>query len=256
MPGLIDTHAHLDDPQFNEDRDEVIGRAFQEGLEEIVTVGTEPESWTRAWDIHQTHPRIHPVMGFHPNKLPENLDGVWAERTQWLKEHRPVAIGEIGLDYYWNKAPKEVQAEAFRRQIRLAHEMRLPIVIHCRDAYADCLAILHEESPDGQAGVFHCFAGKAADADQALDLGLYLSFGGPLTYKKNDALREFASRAPLDRILVETDCPYLAPQAVRGKRNEPAYVRFTAGCLAGIRKMSLDELAGATTENARRIFQL
>jgi len=256
VAGLIDTHAHLDFDRFDEDRDEVIQRAFDGGLEAIVTVGTNFKSWEAVWEIVQGDPRIFPIMGYHPCELNEVDETNWPELVAWLKEHRPVAIGEIGLDYYWDTVPHEKQYEYFRKQIHLAQEMELPIAIHCRDAYPDCLRMIREECPNGVRGVMHCFSSDRNHAEEAVELGLHISFGGPLTYKKNDDLREAAASAPLDRLLIETDSPFLAPQAFRGKRNEPAHVRYTAEKLAELRGMDFNELAQATTENAKRLFQL
>ena len=253
---LIDTHAHLDFDRFDEDRNEVIQRAFEEGLEAIVTVGTSRKSWEAVWEIVRDDHRIFPIMGYHPCELNEVSDENWPELAAWLKEHRPVAIGEIGLDYYWDTVPHEKQHDYFRRQLRLAQEMELPIAIHCRDAYPDCLRVIREEFPDGVRGVMHCFSSDRNHAEEAVGLGLHISFGGPLTYKKNDHLREAAAWAPLERLLIETDCPFLSPQARRGKRNEPAYVRYTAEKLAEVRGMDFNELAQATTENAKNLFQL
>jgi len=253
---LIDSHGHLDDAKFDDDRTEVIERAFEAGVEAMVCVGTEPVSWERTWKLSCGVEAIFPVLGYHPNELKSDLDERWTELTGWLAKHRPQAIGEIGLDYYWDKVPHDLQHHGFRKQIRLAHEMDLPVVIHCREAYDDCLRILEEEGTDGQRGIMHCFSAGQAEADRALDLGMHLSFGGPLTYKKNDELREVAKAAPIGRLLVETDCPYLSPQPRRGKRNEPAFVKFTAETMAEVRGMSFDDLAAATTRNAREILQL
>jgi len=221
-----------------------------------VTVGTNSESWESVWEIVQGNSRIFPIMGYHPCELNEVNEENWPELVAWLKQHRPVAIGEIGLDYHWDTVPHEKQHEYFRKQIHLAQELELPIAIHCRDAYPDCLRMMREECPNGVRGVMHCFSSDRDHAEETVALGLHISFGGPLTYKKNDELRRAAAWAPLDRLLVETDSPFLAPQAYRGKRNEPAYVRYTAEKLAEVRGMDFNELAQATTENAKRLFQL
>jgi len=256
MASLIDTHAHLDFDKFDDDREEVIARAFESGIEAIVTVGTDPVSWEKVWRICESQDHIFPALGYHANDLNGLDEGSWPELVEWLKAHRPVAIGEIGLDYYWDTVPPEKQHDYFRRQLALAREMDLPVVVHCRDAHEDCLAALEDAYPSGARGVMHCFSGDRQIAEQAVRLGMHLSFAGPVTYNKSDDLREAAKWAPLGRILVETDCPFLAPQPRRGKRNEPAFVRFTAEKLAEIREMSFDELAGITTANARRLFQI
>jgi len=256
MASLIDTHAHLDFDRFDDDREEVIARAFESGLEAIVTVGTDPASWEKVWQICDSRDRIFPALGYHANDLGSLDEELWPELVEWLKAHRPVAIGEIGLDYYWDTVPPEKQHDYFRRQLELARETDLPVVIHCRDAHEDCLAALADAYPSGARGVMHCFSGDRRIAGQAVRLGMHLSFAGPITYKKSDGLWEAAKWAPLDRILVETDCPFLAPQAQRGKRNEPAFVRFTAEKLAEIREMSFDEFAEITTANAKELFQI
>lgn len=256
LPCLIDTHTHLDDPKFEKDLEEVLRRAFENGVEALATVGTHPASWERALEICSQHTCIFPVLGYHPNYLNEVDEKTWPGLVDWLRAHPPKAIGEIGLDYYWKTVPRPIQERYFREQLRLARSMDLPIVIHCREAYPDCLKILREECSGGVPGVFHCFSSDWAAASEALELGLHLSFGGPLTYPKSVALRDAARQAPLARILVETDCPYLAPQARRGQRNEPSFVKFTAEKLAEVRGMGLAELALATTANARTLFRL
>ncbi|MBI2191302.1 MAG: TatD family hydrolase [Planctomycetes bacterium] len=256
MSSLIDTHTHLDDPQFAMDLPQVLARASDNGVDALVSVGIRPESWKATWQLCQEQKHIHPVLGFHPNHLLELEDDCWPALSEWLGAHRPVAIGEIGLDYHWDTVPRERQQHYLRLQVRLAGGLGLPVVIHCREAYPDCLRILREECPSGLRGVLHCFSGDASVAFQALELGLHLSFGGPLTYPKSDAVREAARQSPLDRLLVETDCPYLTPQARRGKRNEPAFVRFTAEKLAEVRGMAFEEVAAATTANARQLFEL
>ena len=256
MASLIDTHAHLDFDRFDEDRGEVIERAFAGGLEAIMTVGTDPASWERTWSICQENDRVYPVLGYHPNDLEGLSEPRWEALVEWLRAHPPVAIGEIGLDYYWDDVPRQTQEDYFRKQLRLALEMSLAVVIHCRDAYADCLRILREECGSSVHGVMHCFSSGPEVAEQAVAMGLCISFAGPLTYKKSDDLREAARTVPLDRLLVETDCPFLAPQIRRGKRNEPAYVRFTAEKLAEIREMSFEQIAEATTANAKNLFNL
>jgi TatD DNase family protein len=256
MASLVDTHAHLDFDKFDPDREAVIARALEGGLEAIVTVGTHPASWEAAWEIARHHERIFPALGYHPNYLNEVEESAWPSLVQWLEAHRPVAIGEIGLDYHWDTVSHEKQHDFFRKQLKLAQEMDLPVVIHCRDAYEDCLRVLREACPSGARGVMHCFSGNKEVAGAAVGLGIHISFGGPLTYKKSDAIQETARWTPLERILVETDCPFLSPQPRRGERNEPAFVRFTVEKLAEIRGMSFEEVAEATTANARNLFQL
>jgi TatD DNase family protein len=253
---LIDTHAHVQVRQFSGDRERVIQAAFDAGVRQLLVPGIELESSREAVALAARYPgRLFAAVGTHPHDAttltPKALE------AQRALAHSPgvVAIGEIGLDFYRNLAPREVQIEALVAQIGLARELDLPIILHNRESHAEMLTALREHAA-GVRGVFHCFIGDKAMARDALDLGFYLSFAGPVTYPRNTELAEVAAWAPLDRILVETDCPYLSPQPVRGKRNEPRYVALTAAHIAALRGIPSDELANATTRNAARLFKL
>ncbi len=250
---LIDTHAHLAWEDFSADRDAVLARARAAGVHAIVTIGIDLESDARCVELADRHPELWAAVGIHPNDSRAFTDAEW-DRLESLARHpRVVAIGETGLDWYRDSATPEHQRESFRRQLDLARRLDKPVVIHCRDAMADVLAVLRAE-PAPVRAVMHCFSGDEKDAAECAAMGLYLSFAGPLTYPKAEALRRAAAAAPEDRIFVETDCPFLAPQERRGKRNEPAYVAATARRLAEVRGVPFEDLARRTTENARRFF--
>lgn len=254
---LIDTHAHLDEDAFGPDLAAVIARAEAAGLVGIITIGTTVASCRRAIELAETHPIVFAAIGIHPNYAAQAAPGDW-EIIERLAEHpRVVGIGETGLDRYWDHTPIEVQQDYFRRHIALARQRDVPFIVHCRDAEADVMTLLEQEAAGGShKGVMHSFCGTPETAARTLALGMHLSFSGMLTYKKNQAIREVAGAAPLDRILVETDCPYLAPATVRGKRNEPAWVRETAEVLGHARGLTHEKAGTLTTDNARRLFAL
>lgn len=254
---LIDTHAHLDSPKFDDDREEMIARAREAGVDAIVNIGFNRETIPTTMALAEKYPFIYAAVGWHPTdaidmKLEEDL--AWIER---LCAHPKVrAIGEIGLDYYWDTSPKDVQHVVFREQIRLARRLGKPIVIHNRDAHEDTVRLLREEKASEVGGVMHCFSGSWEIAKMCLDLNFYISFGGPVTFKNARVPKEVLKQVPLDRLLVETDAPYLAPHPHRGKRNESAYVRLAAEAAAEIKGLSLEEISEITSENARRLFGL
>ncbi|PLR80267.1 hydrolase TatD [Bacillus canaveralius] len=251
---LFDTHAHLNAEQFNEDLPEVINRALEAGVTNIVVVGFDKPTITKAIELAETYEFIHASVGWHP------VDAIdmTAEDLQWLEElaahPKVVALGEMGLDYHWDKSPKEIQKEVFRKQIRLAKKVKLPIVIHNRDATADTVQILKEEGAEEIGGIMHSFSGSVEIAKQCLDMNFYISLGGPVTFKNAKTPKEVAAAIPLDRLLIETDCPYLTPHPFRGKRNEPGYVKLVAEQIAEIKGLSLPEFAEAATANAKKIF--
>lgn len=256
---MIDTHAHLDEDAFTADLPEVIARAVDAGVATILTIGITAATSRRAVEIAQQFPEVFAVVGIQPNYAAEVQPGDWETIEQLAGEERVVGIGETGLDRYWDFAPIDAQVDYFRRHLDLSDRIGKPFVVHCREAEADVVAELQRAAESHPLnGVMHSFCGNAGTARQCLDLGLHLSFAGMLTYKKNDELRATAAGVPLDRVLVETDSPYLTPVPLRGKqkRNEPANVVHTAQCLADARGMPLDELAAATTANARRLFSL
>jgi len=256
---FIDSHAHIDGTEFDEDRDEVLRRARDAGVEIVLNVGTgDPHSGAleRAIKFGSQHQSIYTAIGTHPHDA-SKYDQAAEDRIRALLSNgeRVVAWGEIGLDFHYDNSPREQQLEAFRKQLRAARELDLPVIIHTRDAEDETIVILREEYTDAaRKGVFHCFTGTTHLAEQALDFGFMISFSGILTFKKAEDLRETARRVPLDRLLIETDCPYLAPIPYRGKRNEPAYVIEVAKCLADIHQVSTEEIADATSHNFARLF--
>lgn len=251
---LVDSHAHLDNRQFDQDRETVISAALAAGVGHILTIGCDLDSSVTNATLAQQHPALSAAVGFHPHDAAA-LDQAALTQLKGLLQHpKVVAVGEIGLDYYRNRSPHAVQKEAFRRQIALAKEAGKPIIVHDRDAHEDILHILTEEQAREVGGVLHCFSGDLEMAQKCLDLGFYLSFTGTITYPKNEAVREMLKQLPLDRLLLETDCPYLSPQAFRGKRNEPAYLRHTAQTLAEIKGLTLADVARITSRNCYDLF--
>jgi TatD DNase family protein len=257
---FFDSHAHLDQEDFDADRGDVIARARAAGVAEIVcpaASATSAENILRLADAHG----LWAAVGIHPNYAAEAADGDWHRVVALVDHPRVVAIGETGLDRYWDHAPLSLQKDYFSRHLRLARDRGLPILIHCRDAAAEVLAMLHEAAADGPIrGVIHAFSGDVAFAAECLALGLHISFAGNVTYsnKKFETLRAAARTVPDDRLLIETDSPYLVPQVFRGKqkRNEPAHLVYTAAMLAKLRGATIEELASHTTANARRLLRL
>ncbi|MCY9694867.1 TatD family hydrolase [Paenibacillus alginolyticus] len=253
---LTDSHTHLNAEQFNEDQDEVIQRALDAGVTRIVNVGFNRETIPSSIALAERYDFIYSTVGWHPvdaiDMRPGDLE--WIEEL--CKHEKVVAIGEIGLDYYWDKSPKEVQQRVFREQIRLARKLGMPIVIHNRDAHQDILHILKEEKAEEVGGIMHCFSGSWETAKQCLDMNFHISFGGPVTFKNARQPKEVLAQVPLDRLLIETDAPYLTPHPFRGKRNETGYVRLVAETAAEIRGVTLEEIAEITTNNAIRLLGL
>jgi TatD DNase family protein len=253
---LTDTHAHIQTRQFDKDRDAVIQAAFDAGVGHIVVPGVEVETSRSAVELTSRHPgHLFAAVGVHPHDATELSADALTTLRALATEPGVVAIGEIGLDYYRNLAPQETQRAALTAQLELARELDAPIILHNRDSHDDMITLLKTHGA-GLRGVFHCFIGDQRMARDALDLGFYLSFAGPLTYPANETLREVAAWAPEDRILVETDSPYLTPPPHRGKRNEPKQVALVAQRLAEGRKVSLERIASVTTRNAATLFRL
>ncbi|MEP3047795.1 MAG: TatD family hydrolase [Roseibium sp.] len=252
---LVDSHCHLDFPDFDGERDELIARAKDAGVELMVTICTHIRKFDQVHSIAQTYPNIYCSVGTHPHNAGTER-GIPVEEIVALAQHPTVvAIGEAGLDYFYDKAPREAQKEGLRIHIEAARQTGLPLVIHSRDADDDMAEILTEEMGKGTfPALLHCFSSGKALALTGIKLGLYVSFSGILTYKRSEELRDIAKDLPADRLLVETDAPYLAPQPRRGKRNEPAYTAMTAAVLAEIRGVSEAEIARQTTENFFRLF--
>ncbi len=253
-PSLVDSHAHLDGSRFADDLEQVIQRADDQGVHSIITVGCDLDSSRASVELAQRYPGIYATVGVHPHDAATVTPQLLDELAQLATADKVVAIGEIGLDYYRNHCPHDQQQKAFRQQLALARQCKLPVVIHDRDAHDDVLAILREEKAEEIGGVLHCFSGDIEMAKACLDLGFYLSFTGTITYPKNDALREVIRQVPTERILVETDCPYLAAQPWRGKRNEPSYVVKTAETVAEIKGLTLTDVARITSLNAFELF--
>jgi TatD DNase family protein len=255
---VIDTHAHLDDDRFAGDRADVVARAAAAGLSCVVTIGTDAATSARNVELAGQFPLLRAAVGIQPNHVAEARAGDWDAIRELVTHPTVVAIGETGLDRYWDRAPFPLQEEYFARHLALSRETGKPVVIHCREAEADVVRMLRAEfdARGPVAGVMHSFTGDAATARACLDMGLYASFAGMVTYKNAEDLRRVAATIPLDRILVETDSPYLAPVPVRGKRNEPAYVVHTAECLAKVLGVSPEVIDEHTTRNARTLFSV
>ena len=257
---LVDSHAHIDGEEFDADRDEVVARAREAGVSAILNVGTgDPHggNFERAVSVAEKYEGVYASVGVHPHDAKLYTEAAERLLLEFVRSRRVVAVGEIGLDYHYDNSPREVQREVFGRQLTLARAEGMPVIIHSREADEETLEILRAEYMGAErAGVMHCFGGGPALAEGALALGFYISFAGNVTFKKADTLREVALTVPLERLLVETDCPYLAPVPHRGRRNEPAYVAATARFLAELRGISPEDLGRATSENFTRLFGL
>jgi TatD DNase family protein len=253
---LVDSHCHLDFPDFAEELDAVVHRARAAGVGRMVTICTYLTRFDRILAVAERYDDILCTVGVHPHQAAEEFDVTTVEALVERARHpKVIGLGETGLDYFYDKSPREQQQECFRRHIRASLDTGLPLIIHTRDADADTMRIVKEETA-GQTvkGLLHCFSSGRALAEEALDYGFTLSLSGIVTFKKSEELRDIVKDVPLDRILVETDAPYLAPIPFRGKRNEPAYVAHTAACVAAIKGVSADELARITTDNFFRLF--
>lgn len=254
MPSLFDTHTHMDAPQYDEDRHEMIKRAIEAGVELFVNVGFNRETIPSTLALADQYKQIFAAIGWHP------IDSIFLQEgdLEWIEElskhPKVVAIGEIGLDYHWDTSPKNVQQRVFREQIRLAKKLGKPIVIHNRDAHEDIVRILKEEKADEVGGVMHCFSGSWETAKKCLNLNFYISFGGPITFKNARVPKEVLFNTPLDKILIETDSPYLTPHPFRGKRNESGYVSLVAQSAAEIKGLTVEEIGAITMENGKKCF--
>jgi TatD DNase family protein len=253
---LIDSHAHLDFPYFQGRLPEVLEKAREAGVEKVVTIGTTPESSRQCLEIAQAFPSVYPTVGFHPHNAKEATPENLAETERLARNPSVRAVGEIGLDFFHMHSPVESQKALFRSMLDIAVGVCLPVVIHDRDAHPEVMEILSQYRSRLAGGVIHCFSGDWDLAKQYLDWGFYLSVPGSVTYVNARDLREVARRAPLDRILLETDAPFLTPAPRRGKKNEPAYIRFTAQEIAHLRQISLEALGKATSDNVRQVFHL
>ncbi|MCE9548045.1 MAG: TatD family hydrolase [Planctomycetia bacterium] len=254
---LFDTHAHLDQPEFDADRDEVIRRAAEAGVGSILCVGIGAESSEAAVILAAKYPGVYAAVGVQPNYCAQAQPGDWDRIVALVGRPKVVAMGETGLDRHWDYSPFELQQDYFDRHLRLSQETSLPFIVHTRESDADVLPMLREARQRGPlCGIMHSFTGSVATAEECLSLGMHISFAGMVTFKKSDELRRVAATIPAERLLVETDSPYLAPHPLRGKRNEPANLVHTVACLAETRGCTSEELARVTTANARNLFRL
>ena len=257
---LIDTHTHLDDARYESDREAMIARAREGGVDTMITIGCDLATSRSAVALAGHYPFVYASIGVHPHEVKHITDSWYDELRQLARENKVVAYGEIGLDYHYNHSDPDLQRRRFREQLQLARELSLPVIIHTREAQDDTIRILKEERASEIGGVFHCFSGDAWLAKDALDLGFYLSFSGILTFQNATMLRDIAKTVPADRLLIETDCPYLTPIPHRGKRNEPAYVKHVAETLAMITSngntLTAEDIGRLTSDNARRLFKI
>lgn len=253
---LVDSHAHFHEEAFEGDHAETLARARAAGVVGVLSLGTDVQSSRRVVELAHKYESIFAAVGVHPTYCADFTDADWEQIVKLASDERVFAIGETGLDLYWKTVPLDIQVGWFRKQIELSRQLNKPFSVHCREADEAVLSELKRAAIDGPLrGVMHSFASSLPMAEACLELGMDISFSGIVTYKKSALLREVAQRIPEDRILVETDSPYLAPQPVRGKRNEPAYVRMTAEVVAEVRGMTLDEFSEISTRNAQRLFQ-
>jgi TatD DNase family protein len=257
---IIDSHAHLEFSQFDEDRAAMLERARAAGIETLLAIGsgTSPaERLDSAIPFAEQHDWIYATIGIHPHDANAATEDHFARLDELARHPRVIGWGEMGLDYHYDHSPRDVQQNVFRRQLGQARAAKLPIVIHCRDAWDDCLAILEDEwRASGIGGIFHCFTGTIAEARRGLDMGFLISFAGNVTYPKMQHLRDVARELPLENMLTETDSPFLPPQGRRGKRNEPAFVVEVAQSLANVRNLPPEQVAATTAANFRRFFRL
>jgi TatD DNase family protein len=253
---LVDTHAHLHDPAFDEDRLAVIARARAAGVAGFLTIGTDVATSDAAVALAAAEPDVYAAVGIHPHDASTADEAALARIAALARAPRVVAVGEIGLDYYRDHSPRPIQRTALVAHLQLARAVRKPVLLHCREAHADLLDICGAEEVDAVGGILHCFSGDLAVARRGIELGLLISIAGPVTYPSARRLAEVVRALPLDRLVIETDCPYLPPQPWRGQRNEPAYLPVTAARVAELLGVSTATVAAATTENASRLLAL
>lgn len=259
---LIDTHCHLNFDSYDDDRDEIVQQATKVGVKRIIIPAVDIETSHQAIALSEQYKGIFVAVGIHPNSTADFNDDLLTEIETLSHHDKVIAIGEIGLDYFWDKSPKTTQHRAFEAQLELASKTELPVIIHNREASEDVMEVLENwaktvpSSLKNRIGVMHSFSASQSIAERALNIGLYLGFTGPITFKKANDLRQIAKSVPIERILVETDGPFLTPHPYRGKRNKPEYIPFIADTLAGLHNMTLEEMAKYTTDNAIRLFNL
>lgn len=253
---IFDSHTHLNAEQFNEDIPETVARAQELGVTEMAVVGFDQPTIEKSLALSKEYPGIYSIIGWHPTEAGSYTPQVETHLQERLERPKVVALGEIGLDYHWMEDPKEVQEKVFRRQMAIAREHQLPISIHTREALEDTYAILKDEKVQTIGGIMHSFSGDGEWAKKFLDLGMYISFSGVVTFKKATEVQEAAQVVPQDRLLVETDAPYLAPVPYRGKRNEPGYTHYVVDKIAELRQEAVADVAAYTTKNAHRLFRI
>jgi len=253
---LFDTHAHYDDNKFDTDRHNVIEKVHREGVSYILNACTDMESVKLGLELTQKYPYMYAAIGIHPHCAKEATDSTLASLYELASHSKVVAIGEIGLDYYYNFNPREIQKVSFSKQINMAKELSLPIIVHNRESHEDVLNIITREKAKEAGGVFHCYSGSIEMAREVLNNNFYISIGGPVTFKNAKKVFEVIKYIPEDRLLVETDCPYLTPEPFRGKRNDSGYLKYIVEKVADIKGMAFEEVAAVTTENAKRLFRI
>ena len=253
---LFDSHCHVDEERFDGDRDQVLERMAKAGVAGAVVVGSDMPTSRRAMDFAAAHPGFYAAVGVHPHEAKGFLERDLETLRLWLREEKVAALGEIGLDYHYDLSPRDTQREVCLKQVELAYMEKAPVVLHVRDAHGDMLDLLKGRKARLPEGIIHCYSGSWESAREYLKLGFYLSFAGPVTFKKAPNLWETVKNMPLDRLLIETDSPYLSPEPNRGRRNEPAFVSYVAEKIAALRGVDTDEIGRITMENAKKIYRL
>ena len=253
---LIDSHAHLDDRRFNDDRDMLIKNFKNNNIELVINIGADLKTSVASVELADKYDTIYAAVGVHPHSAKEVNTLVMENIRELTKNKKVVAIGEIGLDFHYDNSPRDVQRKWFIEQLKLAKELDLPVIIHTREASQETYDILKNNQDGTVRGVMHSFSGSAEMASLYVDMGFYISIGGPVTFKNARVVREVAEAVPLDKLLIETDCPYLTPEPYRGKRNEPVYMKYTAEKIAQVRGISYDEVVKATNRNAKKLFNI
>lgn len=253
---LIDSHVHLDDERFDGDRDILINSLKDNKIELVINIGADMNSSMSSIELSKRYDNIYAAIGVHPHSASEMTEKTLDELREMSKEDKVIAIGEIGLDYYYDNSPRDIQRKWFREQLELAKELDLPVIIHSRDATKETYDIIKEVQDGTLRGVLHCFSGSVEVAMEYIKLGFYISIGGTVTFKNARVVREVAEAVPLDKLLIETDCPYLTPEPYRGKRNEPMFVKYVAEKIAEIRGISVEELAKFTNKNTKELFRI
>lgn len=253
MKNIFDTHAHYDDEAFDDDRNDLLETLHRESIELIINCGCDEKSSRTALSFSEKYDFMYAAVGIHPENINDDWESELSCIAEMARERKAVAIGEIGLDYYWDVSKKELQKEVFEKQLILANELSLPVIIHDREAHGDIMELLLKHKPKG---VLHCYSGSKEMAKEILKLGMYIGFGGALTFKNARKTVEVAETVPLDRILLETDCPYMAPVPMRGKRNQSSYIEFVAEKMAEIKGLTAQQVIDVATENGKRLFSI